>query len=87
MIQVEPSPATKVLDPSKPLTPGDLARLQANRTAAQRWVDACDVDVLEAERVLAVREEERERAREALRAAVDDLQGHKTRSAALRAVG
>ena len=86
-MSIEPSPPTKVLDPAKPLTPGDLARLQANRSAAQKWVDACDVDVLEAERVLAVRVEERERAREALGKAIDDINGNRARSAALRAVG
>ena len=67
MNAIEPSPATKQLDPTKPLTPGDLARLQANRAAARKWLDSCEVDLLEAERVLAMREDERNRARYALR--------------------
>lgn len=84
---IAPSPSTKVLDPEKPITPGDLARLQNARNAAQRWVDACEVDCAEAERVLAMREEERERARAALRGAVEELQLNKARSAGLRVVG
>ena len=86
MTTIEPSPPTKVLDPEKPLTPGDLARLQSNRSAARKWLDACEVDTLEAERVLAVREEERERAREAMRLADEAMRFWKA-PAALRRVG
>jgi hypothetical protein len=84
-MSVEPSPSTKVLDATKPLTPGDLARLQNTRAAAQRWVDACEVDLAEAERVREQREEELGRARAALRKASDELQGNRARSAGLRA--
>ena len=86
MTIIEPSPPTKQLDPAKPLTPGDLARLQANRAAARKWLDACDVDALEAARVLELREEEQSRAREALRLADEAMQFWKA-PAALRRVG
>jgi hypothetical protein len=83
---ISPSPPTKQLDPTKPLTPGDLARLQSNRAAARKWLDSCEVDRLEAERILAVREDEEGRAREALRKAEAEIDQWRV-PVALRRVG
>lgn len=71
---IEPSPATKKLDPTKPLTPGDLARLQNDRAVARKWLDSCEVDVLDLETRLAAAVEERARAADAYRVADDEVQ-------------
>jgi hypothetical protein len=58
---------------SRPISPSDLARLQANRAAAQAWVDHCDRDLLEAQRRLDRLGEERLQASEALQARDEEL--------------
>lgn len=53
-------------DPSKPLSPTEIGRLQSNRAAAQAWLDAAEVDVVRARQRLEQVEAERANARAAL---------------------
>jgi len=58
--------AIKPHESPRPLSPTDLARLQAARAAAQAWVDHCEVDVMEAQHKLDKLLAEQGQAREAL---------------------
>jgi glutathione S-transferase len=61
-------------DPSQPLSPSEIAKLQNNRTAAQSWLDATEVDVVKARQKLEQFETERRNAREALEAATAECE-------------
>ena len=54
------------IEPSKSISPSDLARMQAARAAAQAWVDHVEVDVMEAQHKLDKLLAEQGQAREAL---------------------
>jgi len=54
------------IEPSKSISPSDLARMQAARAAAQAWVDHVEVDVVEAQHKLDKLLAEQGQAREAL---------------------
>lgn len=63
-----------VRDPSIPLCPPDLERLQHARAAAQAWLDACEVDTVKAKKRLDDVLAERQSAQAALELATENCE-------------